>query len=74
MFCVLIVAMITQLYTIVTTHQTTSFLHILFNLIFLEYSCFTMSLVSAVQQSESAVHISPLFWISFSFRLSENTE
>ena len=35
MFCILIVAMITQLYTIVTTRQTTSFLHILFNLIFI---------------------------------------
>ena len=33
-----------------------------------------MSLVSAVQQSESAIYISPLFWISFSFRLSQNTE
>ena len=32
--------------------------------------------VSAVQQSESAlhIHISPLFWISFPFRSSQSTE
>ena len=35
MFCILIVAMITQLHTIVTTHQTTAFFHILFSLTFI---------------------------------------
>ena len=36
----------------------------------LEYSCFTMLLASAVQQSESAllIHVSPLLKISFPFR------
>ena len=36
----------------------------------LKCSCFTMLLVSTVQQSESAIclHISFLFWISFPFR------
>ena len=35
-----------------------------------------MLLVSTVQQSESAIrtHISPLFWISFSFRSPQSTE
>ena len=47
----------------------------LFNYFLLEYGCFPM-LVSAIQQSESAVciHISPLFWISFSFRLPQSPE
>ena len=29
---------------------------------------YNIVLFSAVQQSESAIHISPLFWISFAFR------
>ena len=42
-------------------------LHSLFKFIFkLEYNCFTMLLVSAVQQCESAIsiHISPPSWVS----------
>jgi len=36
-------------------------------LFFIEYTCFTALLLSAVQQSKSAIHIhiSPFFWISF---------
>ena len=39
------------------------------NYFLLEYGCFTVLLVCAVQQSESAirVHVSSLFWIFFSF-------
>ena len=42
----------------------------------MEYSCFTMLLVSALQQRESAIHIriSPHFWISFPFRSPQSTE
>ena len=42
----------------------------------LEYSCFTMLLVSAVQQSESAthIHVSALLWISFPSRSPQSTK
>ena len=42
----------------------------------LEYSCFTILLVSTVQQSKSAicVRISHHFWISFPLRSPESTE
>ena len=43
---------------------------------YLECSCFTVLLVSAVHWSESAtgIRISPLFWISFSYRSPQSTE
>ena len=42
----------------------------------LEYSCFKMLLVSAVQQNVSAthIHISPFFWILFPFRSPQSIE
>jgi len=45
------------------------------NQLLLAYSCFAM-LVSTVQQSESIlpIHISPLFWISFPFRLPQSRQ
>ena len=49
----------------------------LFILIFIGVSLlYNVVLVSAVQQSESAIriHIPSLFWISFPFRSSESTE
>ena len=48
-----------------------------FFLIFTEvWLLYNVVLVSAVQQSESAIriHISPLFWISFPFRSPQSTE
>ena len=38
----------------------------------LEYSCFVT--ISAMQQSDSAIYISPLFWISFPFRSPQSIE
>ena len=42
----------------------------------LEYICFTMLLVSTIQQGESAINIhkSPLFWISLPFTSPQSTE
>ena len=47
-----------------------------FNEFLLEYSCFVVLLVSAIQQRESAarLHVAPLVWISFPFRSSRNAE
>ena len=43
-----------------------------FNSFLLKYSCYTMLLVSTVQQNESAIHISPLSKISILFRSPES--
>ena len=50
-----------------------SFLFLIFIAVQLLYN---VVLVSAVQQSESAVriHIAPVFWISFTFRSPQSTE
>ena len=48
----------------------------LFFTFLLPYCCFTLLLVSSVQQSESAirVHIFPHGWIPFPFKSPQSTE
>ena len=53
------------------------FIFLIFKLIFTGVQLlFNVVLISAVQQSESAIHIhiSPLFWISSPFRSAQSTE
>ena len=50
-----------------------TFFLLVFLVVLLEYSCFEVFL-SAVQQSESAMHISPLFWIFFPVWSPRGTE
>ena len=46
-----------------------------FNLFLLEYSCFIMLCQFLLySKNESSMHIHPLFWISFPFRLPQSTE
>ena len=63
-----------KLYNFFSKNKSFIYLFIYFNiLILLEYSWFTMVLVSGVQKSDSVIHkhIFIIFWILFSYRLPQ---
>ena len=47
---------------------------VLFFLIFIYWSIVALCVSFCLQQSESVIHMSPLFWISFSFRSPQSIE